>query len=435
MELPDSNCRLNNRNGIAKVDLFYVLLILLVATRVFGELAERLGQPSLVGELVAGITLGSAVARYPDAFPGLVGLSDNRVFASITDLGMFFLMLFAGVEMQPHKILRYSGGALVVAIGGMVLPLALGVALGFLFLPDSPLRAVQSLFLGTALAITAVPATVRILMDLGQLDTAVGQTIVSAAVFDDIFSLILLALLTGLIVFGETPSVADIALLAGKVVLFFSVTGFVGLYVFPWGGRFMHLLKAQELEISAVLVGAFFFSVLAEILGLHFIVGAFIAGLYFGQNTIDLESYDRIKNSISAMTFGFLAPIFFAAIGFNLDFSAVSKAPFFVFVLILIAFLGKIIGSGGAARLFGFSNRDSVNIGVGMSPRGAVELVIAGIALKAGLFATADGEPTLASYLFSAVVLMAVVTTVLSPIILKRSFDNEASGRQKTKKR
>lgn len=188
----------------------------------------------------------------------------------------------------------------------------------------------------------------------------------------------------------------------------------------------MHLLKAQELEISAVLVGAFFFSVLAEVLGLHFIVGAFVAGLYFGQKTIDLESYDRIKNSISAMTFGFLAPIFFAAIGFNLDVSALTEAPLFVAVLIFVAFLGKIIGAGGAARLFGFSRRDAVNIGVGMSPRGAVELVIAGIALKAGLFATADGEPTLASHLFSAIVLMAVVTTILSPIILKQSFDQEA---------
>ena len=408
------------------MDLFYVLLILLVVTRAFGELAERVGQPSLVGELIAGITLGAVVAKFPDAFPGLVGLPENRVFTTITDLGMFFLMLFAGVEMQPHKILRYSGGALVVAFGGMVLPLALGVGLGYLVLPESQLKAVQSLFLGTALAITAVPATVRILVDLGQLESAIGQTIVSAAVFDDIFSLLLLAILTGIMLFGEAPGIVEISLLIGKVVLFFVVTGFVGLYVFPWGGRFMHLLKAQELEISAVLVGAFFFSVLAELLGLHFIVGAFVAGLYFGQNTIDLQSYEQIKNSISAMTFGFLAPIFFAAIGFNLDFSALTEAPLFVAVLILIAFAGKIVGAGGAARVYGFSGRDSVNIGVGMSPRGAVELVIAGIALKAGLFVSTDGAPTIVDHLFSAIVLMAVVTTVLSPIILKHSFQRKA---------
>ncbi|MGI9382562.1 MAG: cation:proton antiporter, partial [Methyloligellaceae bacterium] len=121
------------------MDLFYVLLILLVTTRVFGEIAERLGQPSLVGELIAGITLGSTVAAYPELFPDLVGLVENEVFVSLTDLGMFFLMLFAGVEMQPHKILRYSGGALVVALGGMLLPFALGVGLGYAFLPETSL--------------------------------------------------------------------------------------------------------------------------------------------------------------------------------------------------------------------------------------------------------------------------------------------------------
>jgi Kef-type K+ transport system membrane component KefB len=340
---------------------------------------------------------------------------------------MFFLMLFAGIEMQPHKILRYSRGAFMVAVGGLLLPLALGVGLGYMFLPETPLQTAQSLFLGTALAITAVPATVRILMDLGQLDTAVGQTIVSAAVFDDIFSLLLLGLLTGLILYGEPPGVAELALLIGKVVLFFAITGFVGLYVFPWGGRFMHLLKAQELEISAILVGAFFFAVLAELLAMHFIVGAFMAGLYFGQKTINLKSYNRIKNAISAMTFGFLAPIFFAAIGFNLDFSVLTEAPLFVALLILVAFAGKVLGAGGAARIAGFSRRDAANIGVGMSPRGAVELVIAGIALKAGLFATANGEPTIVNHLFSSVVMMAVVTTVLSPIILKRLFAKEAA--------
>ena len=404
------------------MDLFYVLLILLVATRAFGEVAERLGQPALVGELIAGIALGAAVAEYPDTFPNLVGLAGNDVFVSITDLGMFFLMLFAGLEMQPHKALQYSAGALVVAIGGMVVPLGLGVALGWLFLPDTELRTAQCLFIGTALAITAVPATVRILMDLGQLDTAVGQTIVSAAVFDDIFSLMLLAWLTGLIAVGEPPGWIDIGVLLGKIALFFTITGVIGLYLFPWGGRFMHHLKAQELEISAMLVGAFAFAVLAEKLGLHFIVGAFVAGLYFGQKTIDAESYDRVKNTISAMTFGFLAPIFFASIGLNLNLGALAGAPVFVGALILFAFFGKVAGAGGAARAFGFSVRDSMTIGVGMSPRGAIELVIAGIALKAGLFDTTVSDSPVVKNLFSAVVIMAVVTTVISPIILQRTF-------------
>ncbi len=191
---------------------------------------------------------------------------------------------------------------------------------------------------------------------------------------------------------------------------------------FPWGGRLMHHLKAHELEISAVLVGAFAFAVLAEVLGLHFIVGAFVAGLYFGQKTIDMESYEKVRDTISAMTFGFLAPIFFASMGFNMDFTAVVEVPWFLGLLILCAFVGKVVGAGAAARGLGFSRNDSAAIGIGMSPRGAVELVIAGIALKAGLFAKVTAEISVVDYLFSAVVVMSVVTTVVSPIILARIF-------------
>jgi Kef-type K+ transport system membrane component KefB len=181
-------------------------------------------------------------------------------------------------------------------------------------------------------------------------------------------------------------------------------------------------LNAHELEISAVLVGAFAFAVLAEMLGLHFIVGAFVAGLYFGQKTIDTKSYERVRDTISAMTFGFLAPIFFASIGFNMEFTAVIEAPWFLGLLILCAFVGKVVGAGAAARWLGFSRNDSAAIGIGMSPRGAVELVIAGIALEAGLFAKVTAEITVVEYLFSAVVMMSVVTTVVSPIILARVF-------------
>ncbi|MBT6830518.1 MAG: cation:proton antiporter [Rhodospirillaceae bacterium] len=401
------------------MDLFYVLLILLVATRAFGEVAERLAQPALVGELTAGVALGAVVASFPGIFPTLSGLGDNEVFVTITDLGMFFLMLFAGLEMQPRKMFERSASSLGVAFGGMVVPLALGVGLGWAFLPDSPLRTAQCLFLGTALAITAVPATVRILTDLNFLDTRIGQTIVSAAVIDDVFSLMLLAWFTGMIGAEEPSGLLELAILSGKVVLFFTVTTLIGLFVFPWGGRFIHHLRVHELEISAMLVAAFAFAVLAEVLGLHFIVGAFIAGLYFGRKTINVQSYERVRNTVSGMTFGFLAPIFFASIGFELNFTSVVEIPGFLALLIACAFLGKIGGAGLMARAFGFSRNDSLVIGVGMSPRGAVELVIAGIVLKAGLLV---GDSDIVRNLFSAVVIMSVVTTVLSPIILARVF-------------
>ncbi|GHG93005.1 cation:proton antiporter [Pseudodonghicola xiamenensis] len=404
------------------MELFYILLVLLVVTRAFGELAERLAQPALVGELVAGIALGAAAAGFPETFPILSELPDNDVFATITDLAMFFLMLYAGVEMQSEKLFQRSSASLAVALGGMIAPLGLGVALGLAFLPDTPLRLTQSLFIGVALAITAVPATVRILTDLGNLESPVGQIIVSAAVFDDILSLILLAWLTAMISGGEAPDLADLAILSGKIALFFLLSAAIGKFIFPWGGRIMSHLKIHELGISAILNGGFAFALLAEALGLHFIVGAFLAGLFFGRGTIDNETYERVSETLSAVTFGFLAPIFFASIGFHADFSVISAVPWFLALLLLSAFVGKIVGAGGAARIFGFTMNESVAIGVGMSPRGAVELVIAGIALDAGLFVSVSENDVIISNLFSAVVMMSVLTTVISPIILKLVF-------------
>jgi Kef-type K+ transport system membrane component KefB len=133
-----------------------------------------------------------------------------------------------------------------------------------------------------------------------------------------------------------------------------------------------------------LLVGAFAFSVLAELLDLHFIVGAFMADLFFGRKTIDSPAHDDVRNKTSAMTFGFLAPIFFASVGLHLDFSAVLVVPAFIAWLLLAAFVGKFIGAGVAARCMGLSRQEAAAVGAGMSARGAVELVIANIALEAG---------------------------------------------------
>lgn len=402
------------------MDLFFILLVLLIATHALGEVAERLGQPGLLGELIAGIVLGTAAAQFTDLLPQIATLNDNPVFNSITDLGMFFIMLFAGVELQPNRLIEYSRGAFAVAIGGMALPMALGLALGWAFLPDSELFFAQSVFLGTALAITAVPATVRILMDLGKLESPSGQIIVSAAVFDDVLSLILLAWLTGLIGAGPAGGFA-IAPLALKVFAFFAITAIVGVFLFPLGGRLMGAIKQKEFEFSALLAGALAFSVLAELLDLHFIVGAFMAGLFFGRKTIDDAAYEDVRSKTSAMTFGFLAPIFFASVGLHLDFSAVLVVPGFVGWLLIAAFVGKFIGAGVVARWIGLSKSEAAAVGMGMSARGAVELVIADVALQAGLFEAVPGEPVV-EYIYSAVVIMAILTTLVTPVVLKRIY-------------
>lgn len=397
------------------------LLILLIATRVAGEIAVRLGQPAMVGELLSGVILGGAMANF--AFGGVAvdDIVKNEGFVAVTSLGAFFIMLQAGVRMRPSKIAQASRRGFVVAMGGLFLPLALGFGLGWFALPDTPAKIAQCLFLGTALSITAVAVSVRMLMDFGKLESRFGEIIVSAAIFDDILGLVLLAILTALARTGEWPAVDALLLIGGKVVLFFAIATVAGIYLFPAIGWLARRMKEPEVELGLLLITALAYAALAEALGMHFIIGAFIAGLFFGRRTINPEAYEAVDAKITGFTSGFLGPIFFAAIGFQADAVALVETPVFVAVLIALAFAGKMIGAGGAARAAGLTGRESVCVGLGMSSRGAVELVIADIALKAGLFTAAAGATVspVVDNMFSAVVLMAVVTTIAAPVLLR----------------
>ena len=401
------------------MSLLYIILVLLVATRLCGEFAERLRQPALVGELIAGIALGLVAHQFAETFPVIDGLPDNEVFDGLTELAIFFLMLLAGIELRPSELAEASGRAALVAIGGMALPLALGFGLGWFFLPDSPYKFAQSFFLATALAITAVPVSVKVLMDLGRLRSRLGQVIVSAAVFDDILSLMLLAILTAILETGGFPDALALALLLGKIVLFFVVAGLFGHYVFPWLSRLLEASRAEEFEFSALLIAALGYAMLAEAFGMHFILGAFMAGLFFSRSQVKNEVYDSIHSSVKSFTMGFFAPLFFASIGLHLDLGAAKEIPVFVALLVLAAFFGKLMGSGLPAYLTGIPARESVGVGVAMSARGAVELIVAGIALKAGLFDMPEPTPPEITYLFSAVVIMALVTTLVTPLVMR----------------
>jgi Kef-type K+ transport system membrane component KefB len=392
------------------------------------------GQPALVGELLAGVLIGIVVVENGETFPVLAGLPDDPVFASITDLGIFFLMLMAGLELRPKKLTEASGRAVLVAVGGLVLPLVLGVGLGWAVLPASALRSGQSLFLGVALAITAVPVSVGVLLSLGRLDTPVGRAIVSAAIVDDVLSLLLLALLTALLQTGSVPDASRLLLLVGKVAIFFAVAVPAGSYLFPWLGRRVAALRADEFEFSFLVLAGLAFAVLAEALSMHFLIGAFLAGLFFVRRTIDEETYDDVFGKVSALTHGFFAPVFFASIGLHLHGEALLETPLFLAALVLIATVGKLLGAGVPARLGGLSLRDSLAVGIGMNARGAVELIVADVAFRAGLFTLPDPPHPVVESLYSAVVITAIVTTLATPIGLKWLYrdDRRAAARERS---
>lgn len=403
------------------LDILLIILILLVVTRVFGELAERAKLPTLVGELVAGICLGYLLLQFQHLAPSIWFTANSEIFAGLADLGMFFLMLLAGIRMEPLEFARSSKSAILIAIGGMLVPVGVGYALGAAVLPESSYKIAQSLFLGVALAITAVPVAVRMFMDLGALDSKVGKAVIAAALWDDLLSLFMIALLLGAIGSHATGDFALINLLpiVGKVLLFFAITIPVGLFIFPWIGKSFHHLSFPEVDFSMLLIGALAYAVLAEFFELHSIIGAFMAGMFFHPKSVDEAIYERVEQQMSGLTRGFLAPIFFVSVGFHLDFSSVGQVPGFVVALTLLALASKLLGSGIPAYWAGFSKRESLLVGVGMSGRGAVELIIAGVALEAGLFLQPDPPGLIVQSLFSAIVIMAIVTTVATPIALR----------------
>ncbi|MDN2565597.1 cation:proton antiporter [Aquibium sp. A9E412] len=392
------------------------LFALLVVTRLFGELLERLRQPAAIGEILAGVAL-ALVAASALPVPLLADLADSPFLGVAAEFGIFFLLLLAGIEMRPKEIADHSGTSLAVALGGVLVPLALGFALAWIALPESPLKFAQALLIGVALSISAVPVAVGIFMELGLLHTRVGQTVVSAAIFDDVIGLILLAVLTGVIQTGAMPGPAAMAMLLAKVALFFAITVTIGLFVYRRISALVARMRVPAPHFSALIALSLGFAALAEALGMDFILGPFIAGLFFSPETVGRKAYERIKKSVGDVTDGLLAPLFFASIGVRVELGAFAAIPTFLAALIAVAVIGKLLGAGLPARLAGLSRRESLAVGIGMSGRGAVELIIASIALEAGLFALDD---PLVENLFSALVIMAVVTTVLTPLGLRR---------------
>jgi len=404
------------------VDILYLILVLLVVTRVFAELAERVHVPAIVGELTAGVALGLVLRMFNGAMPVLWSATQSETYRSIVDLGMFFLMLLAGIRMEPFDFARTSKTAIFVAIGGMAVPVCAGLLLGMAVLPDSPMRLVQSLFIGVALAITAVPVAVRVFLDVGQLETRVGKTVIAAALWDDLISLFLLSLLVAAMASGDLSGfgMGEFMHLLGKVTLFFAITIPVGLFLFPLVGHYFRYLRFPEVDFTMLLIGALAYATFAERMHMHFIIGAFLAGMFFHPKNVDQAIYDRVEEQMSGITRGFLAPIFFVSVGLHLDFSALASVPYFVMSLTFIALFSKIIGAGLPAYWVGLSKIESVMVGVGMSGRGAVELIVAGVALQAGLFLHPSPPPPIVSSLYSSIVIMALVTTILMPLILRR---------------
>jgi len=402
------------------LDILVHLLALLIIARVVGELAERLGQPASVGEIVSGIMLVSAAAWFGQALPFLEQLIASDALEAAAHIGIFFLLLLAGIEIEPKEIAENSAVSFAVAFGGMIVPLLGGFGLVWLFVPESDLKPVQALLTGVALSISAIPAIVKMLTELGLLHTRVGAILVSAAIFDDVLGLFLLAVLLSMMESGTFPDIATLVLMLAKVTAFFAITVTLGVHVYPRISRRIKAMQAAAIEFSAITIVALAYGVLAELLGMHWILGAFMAGLYFEKTRVGRREYDEMRLICGTLTRGVLGPLFFISIGLQVDLSAVTAVPVFLLLLIAIAFLGKLLGAGIPALIAGLQRQEAAIIGIGMSARGTVELILLSIALESGIFSQAGQKDPIVTHLFSSLVIVGVITTLLVPMIMRR---------------
>lgn len=394
------------------------LLCLLLLARLCGVAAERLGQSAPVGELLAGVLIALAIVIAGPSNSWLSSLQTAPEIRHLGTLAIFFLVLQAGVEMEPREVFAASGGAFMVALGGVVLPFALGMALGWWFIPENDLKAAQAFVVGVAISVTAIPATARVFDELGLLHKRLGVLVISAALIDDVIGLLLLAAVTTYVSTGGSAELGNLAWLAAKAAGFFLVTGLIGAHLYPHVSERLQEEKAVALELSALVVIGLAYALLAEALGLHWIMGAFMAGLFCESARLGKLAYRDMKLILAAICSGVLGPLFFISIGLQVDLRAVVEVPVLLALVVLAAFLGKLIGAGLPALLIGYDRRHACAVGVGMSARGAVELIILGVVAEAGIFVPGSADGVVAS-LFSVLVIMAVITTISTPVALR----------------
>lgn len=380
---------------------FRSLLILMVVVYSIGRVFKTLNLPVLFGELVGGIIVG----------PVLLGLvhPGDEVIEVIAELGIFFLMLHSGLETDPRDLMKSLKSSVLVALGGAALPFVLGYFTTRFFGYD----VVTSLFVAMGTSITAIALCVRLFKDYGLQKTKAFHIAMGAAMVDDILSLIMFSVILGIVDMQAAGSIETAELLRGVSILIFKVVVFFAVIMGAGFKLAKHLNKfiySGNRGFTVTLIIALVIGLLAEAIGLHIIIGAFLAGLFIREEIIEKETFHKIEDRIYGLAYFFFGPIFFASLAFSLDFTVFKTDPWYLLAIVVVSIVGKLFGSGIVTRILKLSFWESVAVGVGMNSRGAVELIIASIGLKLGVI-----DQTI----FSALVIMALVTTVLSIFMMK----------------
>ncbi|MFR8711444.1 MAG: cation:proton antiporter [Anaerotignum lactatifermentans] len=379
-------------------DFLLFVAIILLSTKIFSLLSQKVNMPQVVGALLVGVLLGPSCLNI---------LHETDFLTKSAEIGVIFLMFLVGLDTDFDDLKATGKSSVIIAFVGVLIPLGSGFLTYYLFFhgqrPDTMIF-LESAFVGIVLTATSVSITVETLREMGKLKGKMGTSILGAAIIDDILGIIALTVITSFTVPG-----VDIMVVLLKILLFFVFIAVCGFFVF----RLFRKLKIVYGTKRRVAIYAVAFCLLLSYIsevyfGVADITGAYFAGLIL-CNVTETKSY--IASKINITSYMFFTPIFFASIGIKTVITGMSQELIlFTLALLIVAILSKIVGCGLGAKICGFSNMDSLAIGVGMISRGEVALIVAQKGEQAGLI-----SPTL----FPAIVLVVIVTTLITPILLK----------------
>lgn len=381
------------------------LALILLSTKLLGMLTRRVNMPQVVGALLAGLILGPAMLNI---------LQETEFITQLSEIGVIVLMFAAGLETNVKELKNCGKASLVIATIGVIVPLVGGALLGH-FSSVGGETLMQNIFIGVVLTATSVSITVETLKEMGKLNTKVSNTILGAAIIDDVLGIIILTVVSSLSDTSGSVKVGEVLL---KIFLFFVFAAVVGIVFFK---LFSIWFQNSQKDLRRYVIVAFVFCLLLsfaaeEFFGVADITGSFLAGLILSGT----KKSHYITARFETMSYLFLSPIFFASVGIKATIDNMSGAVIvFAILLTIIAILSKIVGCAFGAKICGFNNRESVQIGTGMVSRGEVALIVANKGQALGL---------VGDVLFAPIIIMVVITTVIAPIMLKVAFKEKGEG-------
>ena len=380
------------------MDVFLELALILIVAKIFGYLSVRLGFPAALGQLIGGIIIG----------PSLLNLvSYDEGVRLLAELGVVMLLFLAGLETDVDEFKHVGVPAFVIAVLGVLIPFVLGylgaMAWGF--------SSVEAMFLGGVLTATSVGLTTSILMEMKKLRTRVGTTILAAAVVDDVLGIIVLTILVGINTRGSVY-MEDLLIILGEVVVYFAIGLFLGNPAVKEALKLSERITLPETITAVAIAIMLIFAYLAEQFPIAGITGAYLAGILVAGT----EEAGEIDRKFMTLGYSLFIPVFLVSIGIESDVRVLASAGTFALVYSLLAIIGKVTGCGFGALVSRFRPIEALQVGVGMIPRMEVALIMANVALNEGVFDNGT---------FAIPVTMVLVTTIVTPFLLKWAFSRE----------